>query len=260
MSRLSDSILVGHIQTPLDGATVVTPTTPTRTAVRALREGNFDRAPVLDDGVPIGFVRAVDLSAGRGSVSGYVQPILPRALASETAPLEDALAWLEDTGFLFLLRGQTITGFVVPSDLNKQAGRSYIYIALAELELRLAELVRTIARACDPLEFLVSQQATSIRASLRRHEAQNVEADIVAEMNLSHLFSIVGSQDELLDRMQISGSEWRELWPPIIQLRTRVAHVTRPLLESVQEVTALRNVSGTIRLLLSRLALVPSST
>src|SRR3954464_7829528 len=149
--RLSDSILIGHIQTPLEGATVVTPDTPRRSAFNALRDGNFDQAPVVKDGTPVGYVLTVDLKTGGGLVGPFVRAILPRALASEVTPLEDAVPWLDATGFLFLLRGQAIVGFVVPSDLNKQAGRGYFYLALAELELRLADYVRGIARRRDPL-------------------------------------------------------------------------------------------------------------
>ena len=253
-SRLSDSILIGHIQTRLAGATVVEPSTPSRTARKALESRNFDQAPVMEGGVPIGFVRTTDLSDGRGNVSGYVQPILPRAIASETAPLEDALPWLEDTGFLFLLRGQTITGFVVPSDLNKQAGRGYIYIALTELELRLADLVRELSRECDTLDCLAPQQASAIRKKMRLRVASNVEADVVAEMNLSHLFKIVGSKADLLDGMHIgTHDEWEEVWRPINDLRTRIAHSAKPLLEVDYGVGALRTVSDKIHRLIGRL-------
>lgn len=90
-----------------------------------LRERNFDQAPVVDDGVPIDYVLARDLAHTRGSFDAHVRPILPHALASDRAPLEEALPWLVVGGFLFVLSGRSLSGFVVPSDINKQAGRAY---------------------------------------------------------------------------------------------------------------------------------------
>src|SRR4051794_37825279 len=75
--HLADSIVVGQIQTPLDGAMVVDPSTPARTALKELRSRNFDQAPVLSDGLPIGYVLARDLEHTRGPVEAHVRLILP---------------------------------------------------------------------------------------------------------------------------------------------------------------------------------------
>ena len=254
ISRLSDSILIGHLQTPLDDATVLTPSTPVRSGLRELRRGNYDQAPVVEDGTPIGFVLAQDLARGRGNVENYVHPILPHALASESSPLEDALPWLDETGFLFLLRGQTISGFVVPSDLNKQAGRSYLYLGLTALELRLADLVRVLSRERDPLGALAPTAANAVRKRLAARTAANVEADVVAELNLAHLFQFVGADAPLLARLRVSTpEEWEGLWKPVNELRKRIAHSVKPVLQSHDEIGPLRQVDWTIHSLLSRL-------
>lgn len=254
IARISDGILVGHLQTPLEGATVVSPDMPRRTAYKLLSGMNFDQAPVIEHGVPVGYVLTKDLAAGRGSVASRAKDILPRSLASETAPLEDALDWLDNSRFLFMLRGQALVGFVVPSDLNKQAGRAYIYIALAELELRLASAVRTLSFREDILNALPRPRATAIEKKLRTHTVDNVEADVVAEMNLSHLFRIYGSDEQRIAPLCSAGAaEWDAYWKPINDLRNKIAHTTRPLLSDDTDLGLLRRASDSIHRLIEHL-------
>lgn len=253
-SQLSDAIIVGHLQTPLEGATVLSPEAPVRSALRELTKDNYDQAPVVDDhGVPIGFALTRDLAKGRGRVANHVRPVLPNALASDMSPLQNALPWLQLTGFLFLLTGQRISGFVVPSDLNKQAGRTYLYLGLAALELALADEVRRLGRSQELLAFLPPPAAKGIKNRLRRNVALNVEADIVAEMNLSHLFHIVGSDSDLLARLGVSAEAWATFWKPINDLRGRVAHSTRPVLETTAEFSHVVEVDHTVHSLVARL-------
>lgn len=252
ISRLSDAILVGHIQTSLDGATVLSPNDPVRSALRELQSHNYDQAPVLEDGVAVGFVLARDLAKGRGRVASYIRPILPLALASELSPLETALPWLHLTGFLFLLSGQSITGFVVPSDLNKQAGRSYLYLGLIALELGLAEEVRRLDPD-DILDALAAPAAKAVRKRLQKNILANVEADVVAELNLAHIFQIVGAHSEVLTRLEVSGEDWEHYWRPINALRTRVAHSAKPVLESNDEFERVVDIDHRIHALVAAL-------
>lgn len=253
-SQLSDAIVVGHVRTPLEAATVLSATAPTRSALRELARNNFDQAPVVDeDGTPLGFVLRKDLARGRGRVFSYVKPILPNALVSDMSPLQSALPWLQLTGFLYLLTGRDISGFIVPSDLNKQAGRTYLYLGLAALELALADRVRALSRSQNVLDSLRPPEVKGIQHRLRRNIDRNVEADVVAEMNLSHLFDIVGSDKDSMALIGVSADAWAPFWKPINDLRTRVAHSTRPVLETTAAFAQLVEVDHRVHALVARL-------
>jgi hypothetical protein len=234
--HLSDSIVVGQLQTYLEAATVLLPSSPTQSALKVLRSRNFDQAPVLRDGVPVGYVLARDLENTRGRIEAHIHPILPNALASELAPLNDALSWLTVGGSLFVLRGRSISGFVVPSDLNRQAGRASFFLTLTTLELELANTVRHLQQGWDVLSALPVPAANAVRKRMNAHVKANVEADVVAEMTLTQLFHVVGTDPGIRARLGITSEEqWRATWAPINDLRLRVAHPTKPLLESPSE-------------------------
>lgn len=252
LTRLSESIVVGHLETPLAGAVVVEPSTPSRSALRALDRCNFDQAPVVENGEPIGYVLARDLRRTRGSVRANMRSILPQALASNTAPLEVAMPWLGNSGFLFLLAGKEISGFVVPSDLNKQAGRSYFYLGLTELELRLATEIRRISEDIDPIDCLNPASRTRIRRRLKQRTEANVEADAVAEMNLSELFQVAGRYTDLPRLLGVD--DWDGFWSPINQLRLRIAHSVRPVLESQSQIGELLQSDQAVHSVIEALA------
>lgn len=233
---------------------MLSPKTPARSALRELKRHHYDQAPVVEDGIPVGFALAKDLTRSRGRVESHVRPILPLALASEVAPLERALPWLHLTGFLFLLSGQSISGFVVPSDVNKQAGRSYLYLGLTALELGLAAEVRRLSRDCDILASLTAPEAKSVSKRLSQNKSANVEADIVAELNLSHIFKIIGAEHDLLAQFGVSAEEWATQSKAINELRKRVAHSAKPVLESNDDFGRLVEVDHRIHALVGRLA------
>lgn len=252
--HLSDSIIVGQLQTYLDHATVLSPSSPSRSSLKELRSQNFDQAPVVDGGVPIGYVLARDLENTRGSVEAHVRPILPHALASETSTLDEALSWLAVSGFLFVLHGHAISGFVVPSDINRQSGRAYFFLTLTDLELELAEAVRSVHRSRDVLEALPAPAARAVRRRMAERVKANVEADVVAEMTLSQLFHVIGTEADMLSRLGFKSNEqWRASWEPINDLRRRIAHPTKPLLESYVELEWLIHAASEARRIASEL-------
>jgi hypothetical protein len=57
----------------------------------------------------------------------------------------------------------------------------------------------------------------------------------VAELNLAHIFLIVGAHPAVLTRLGVSGEDWEHYWRPINDLRTRVAHSAKPVLDSSDE-------------------------
>jgi hypothetical protein len=92
-----------------------------------LLEANFDDAPVLMRGRDDGLVRRDDLSqSGMNWVGDARRDIHPELLVSAEAGIADLVGGLKSVPFLFVLDGRRISGFVTPTELNKQPARSYL--------------------------------------------------------------------------------------------------------------------------------------
>lgn len=258
---LSDAITLGMLQTPMDSATVLEPRTSARAAVRLLSGMNFDQAPVVENGHPVGYATLEDLRGRRsGPVARVVRPILPNALASESATLESALPRLAETGFLFLLSGHAISGFVVPSDLNKQAGRSYFYLGLAALELALADYVRALVAGGRDVLADLTRDAQKVRSRHRKSTAANVEADLVAAMDLPHLLQIAAAPGHLLNQLGIASEQWGEYCAPVSALRNRVAHLTTLALERPDDLPKVVEIDYRVHQVLAAVGLVANGS
>jgi hypothetical protein len=67
-------------------------------------------------------------------------------------PLGALMPAMARSPFLLGVEGRAVSGLVTPSDLNKQAGRTYYYLLVAAVEMNLAERIR---------EYFADQEACS---------------------------------------------------------------------------------------------------
>jgi hypothetical protein len=253
-ARLSDSIVVGLLETPLSSATTLKLGTPARSAVALLQNGRFDQAPVVDArGVPVGYA-LLDALPRSGAIDKHVRPILPGALASDRTPLADVLPMLHDTGFLFVLRNKTVSGFVVPSDLNKQPGRSYLYLGMISLELELARVLRPRFPGNSALDRFSLPARHKIEKLLARDEAERVDTDVIAELTLRQLLFLAGSHQGLIESLGCASvEEWAAISVRVCDLRNRLAHSVRPVLSRRDELGWIQSVDSLVRNLLDSL-------
>jgi hypothetical protein len=248
---ISDAITIGLLQTPLDGATTFQTDSTQADALRELADRNFDQAPVIGAEGPVGFVLRDDLRASGASISELIKPILPSALVSADAPLERALPWLATEEFLFVLSGRDVTGFVVAADLNKQPGRAFFFLLFVELELLLAEVLRSEAE--DQLSLVGRLDDRGARIVRKHHKLRehDVEADLLSVANLTELFVLAGRTNAVSDILGLADEgSWRLEWQPVRDTRNAVAHPSKSLLNTRRDLervlTAERNARGII--------------
>lgn len=229
---IAAAIRTRQVQTPLDRVRLYTATEGAADAVRALDLGGFDFAPVLIGGEIGGYIRTDDLRGAAGPLAAHVRQLTATCLVSGDAPLAALLQALRRAPFLFVIDGHAIVGIVTPSDLNKQPGRTYFYLLVAELELSVAERVRqyfpdqSAALACLP-----ATRRGQVHDRLAAASRDDVIADAVAAMDLTDLLVIVKKTDALrLAFGDYSATRWhKEVCGPAVALRHDVMHTVRTL-------------------------------
>lgn len=162
-------------------------------AKRVLDGLRFDYAPVEHEGVPVGYVTTSDLlPESNEPVESRLRPIAPDMIVSGDAPFRDLLRWM-DRGFLFVLEGNRLTGFVTPSDANRQEARSYFYLLLADVEVGLADLVRGHFNPVrSALAALSESGRTNVSGRMERDCQQNLDGDVVSYFLFSDLVKVIG--------------------------------------------------------------------
>jgi hypothetical protein len=195
--QIADGIRARHLATPMEEACSLQLGQSASSALRELEERQFDRAPVLQDGVVVGVVSLSELRR-QGSVAEYVHHLETGLLVAADVGLRELMRYLRDEPFLLVLEGRLISGLVTATDLGRPAGRTYFYLLLSQLEIALADVVR--------YRFPEQRLALALLSDNRRakHSELIVQLrqrddfiDDVAALALVDLLTVVGKKRDL---------------------------------------------------------------
>lgn len=219
-----------HLAVPMSQAFAVAPRDDAAEAAARLRERRFDQAPVMERERILGFILTRKLTETRiRYVSDAMVPLGSGNVVSADASIGRLMEWIIEPGFLFVLEGRDVTGFIAPSDFNKQPVRGYLYLLLARLEVGLAELVRRrFANQEDALAVLPAEGQTTVRDRYDDDRIANQESELLAYFDFSHLVRVVAEDGEL---RQMVGAGSRNGWSNhsggLVRLRNEVMHPVR---------------------------------
>jgi len=201
--EIASAIHVRHIQTPIRAAEPVTRATRVDEVLAHMQRHKYDATPVFPDvadgpdGVtvgPDGTVWRADLERlkAHAEVHALVRPLTSRTLIDSNATLVQLLDRFRDNHtFLLVVGGVGLDGIVTPSDMNKQAGRTHLFMQVSALELALSDLVRSGFRPDNELLGLLPDvRAVRARSRLRRKQEYDEAADLVAALDFQDLLYI----------------------------------------------------------------------
>jgi hypothetical protein len=130
-----------QIATSIAGAVTVQAAESAKVARRRLVDARFDQAPVMNERRAVGWVATDDLRGGR-TVRSAMVPLDDCTLVSAESSTATVLRLLPDNRFLFVVGKEGLSGFIVQSDLDRHAVRSYLYLLIAGVEMLLSEIVK----------------------------------------------------------------------------------------------------------------------
>ncbi len=218
---------------------------------------DFDYAPVTRQGAVVGYLARADLDkSSRATIAHVAQPLDIDVLATADAPLQEAIHWFVDSQFRLLLEGKEISGLVTPSDLNKQAGRTYFYLLLAELELGLAELIRRRYRnQNDVVRWIQPAHQSSVPKKYASARLANSEADLVSHMYFKDLLLIARSSTSIRRAISdVTPTDWERWAKELNDLRKETAHPVKPLYGPHRSIEKLIELEGVLRSLTRMIA------
>jgi hypothetical protein len=131
-----------QIATSIAGAITVGLAEPARVARQRLLNARFDQAPVMDDRRPVGWV-ATDELKGHRTVRSALTALNECNLVSAESSIASVLELIPRSKFMFVVSRRGLSGFIVRSDLDRHAVRSYLYLLIAGIEMLLAEIVKS---------------------------------------------------------------------------------------------------------------------
>lgn len=260
IKEIASAIHVRQIQTPIGMAEAFTRSSQVKDVAAHMDRHQHDVTPVFPDDCvrrvqgrldPDGTLSRSDLRGMEPQldVRAVVKPLSSSVLIDSRANLLELLDRFRlSHTFLLVVGSGGIDGIVTPSDMNKQAGRTHLFMHVSALELALAERLRASERSQDDvLRCLPSGQAAKVRRRLRKHQESDHAADLVATLDFQDLLLIEG-QLELSDRLSALDSEQIN---GLSEFRNRVMHsVLQPAGDAPERLDELLNLTELVQWLL----------
>lgn len=232
--------------------------------VAALEEGDYDQAPVTDeggicihglvlttelkdllrDGTPLTVdAHGATLARRCLSICGGVRlTLLLNKLGEEGALLVDNVIGVDQYGEI-----RVSLGLIAVADLNRQPLRAVLYRFLARAERGLEQLVRL--RCSEPWEWLTKlgeEAQVRIIGYWALAKRQGIDVGPYAALTLTDLLRIVEGSPALLSELGYkSRSSFSSATGSLVDLRNRVMHPIRPLVHTRNDVQRLaKRVEG----------------
>jgi hypothetical protein len=139
---LTNFFHAGQISTSIAGAVAVDLTEAAVVAEERLTRARFDQAPVTNKGHVVGWI-ATDRLISNRSVKASMVRLENCTLVSAETSIAHILQLLLRERFLFTVGQAGLSGFIVHSDIDRHAVRSYLYLLISRIEMLLAEIVKS---------------------------------------------------------------------------------------------------------------------
>jgi hypothetical protein len=228
---LRDFFHADQIATPIRGAVTVRLAESARIARQRLVDARFDQAPVMNELRPVGWVATDDLK-GHRTVGSAMTPLNDCALVSAESSIASVLQLLPTSKFLFVVDKRGLSGFIVRSDLDRHAVRSYLYLLIAGVEMLLAEIIKS----ATPIDQII--------ASLRSDQKERFEQAYVANQETSPAeYLYIGELIALFAKTDYA-SDPRFWDQSLADQLIRVKHFRNDIMHPVRSLAALDDIEA----------------
>jgi hypothetical protein len=221
ITEIASAIHVRHILTPIRDVRWFSRTDRVGTVKAHLDENLFDFTPIFPGGVgqpkaetagglvgPDGLLCRSDLSKLQSDdpVGRLVRPLTSGVLIEAKASLNELIERFGvEQPFMLVVGGGGLEGVVTPSDLNKQAGRTQLFMQVCAVELALADRARASAHSEDELlARLPGKRARAVRSLYKKQRERDEAADLVAALDFQdvlYLFQAQSAADSSFGRL-----------------------------------------------------------
>jgi len=212
-----------QISTAMTEAVTVELTEPAEFAHKRLEDARFDQAPVMREGRPVGWVATVGLTHDR-NIKSVMTSLENCTLVSSEASIATTLRLLLKDRFLFTVSDDGLSGFIVHSDMDRHAVRSYLYLLISGIEMLLAEIVKSAV----PEERIARAIYGNMKKAYREAHADNQETNPAEYLYIGDLVRLFSQTSYARDQNLWSDSS-KHMLLEVKAFRNSVMHPVRSI-------------------------------
>ena len=135
----------------------------------------------------VGWVATDGLEEDHRTVRSAMIPLNDCTLVSAESSTASVLQLLPRNKFLFVVDKRGLSGFIVTSDLDRHAVRSYLYLLIAGVEMLLSEIVKRAV----PEEEIIARIQSNLKERFEQAHMANQETSPAEYLYLRELMKIM---------------------------------------------------------------------
>jgi hypothetical protein len=231
--EIAAALTVRYIQTPTKDLEGFEGHVTAKEAVPVLQRGGYDFAPLYENGHVIGRVALSDLEDAHSlRVGDLASQLRSDYLIGASATIGETMRRLKGDPWLLVVDREGMSGLITPSDLNRQASRTYFYLLIADFEIRLAQRIREQYPSQDEaMGLLDDRRRRMVRGRYESAVDKHVEVDLVAAMDLADLIGIAQHDATIQGSFGCESlADWKDTTGVLPGFRNRIMHPSRLIL------------------------------
>ena len=193
-------------------------------AKEALHIRDFDVAGVKEtkDGPVIGYVKTDEI--GDGEFREYIIKIEHGLLISDSTPIADIFAVLNNNNFAFVISGNQVTGIITKADINKPPVRIYIFGAISLLEMHLNLWITHIFQDNSWVDQIPEGRMETAKSIYDLRKRNNQELTLLECLQLCDKRDLLLKSDSFMDEFEFSKNSFKSLLNRAERIRNELAH------------------------------------
>lgn len=244
-------IRLPSIMTPIRGLVVARAGDRAVGAIARAKSGTFDQLPVVDDKrhiVGLVYVEQLQSSPADATVSDNLVPLAECMQLRIKDGISRAVRILHAQPANLVADGEKVAGLVHRSDLNKHPARTYFYLWLSALEMRLARLIELRWSGNTWIELLPDKEQKRVRHKIEVELRRNNSIASIEYLDLSSLVGIIRNCELLQHELGFdSRSKVEAELGGLVKLRHTIMHPVRTLVSDAASMDVLAHREKKLR-------------
>jgi predicted transcriptional regulator len=187
-----------------------------------MKSNGFDIFPIEAGGRITRYINRSNLYGNKCEDCAIL--ISPELLITNSTPLIPFIEIMKNKDFLFVLKGNKISGIVTKADLQKLPVRIFLFGLMSLLEMQLLSLIRKYYEGDSWKTYISPERLKKAEQLHNARKNRNEEIGLIDCLQLCDKKTLILKKQSLLDKIGYSKKILGELLQQVEELRDKLAH------------------------------------
>lgn len=194
---------------------------------KRMKSDGFDIFPLERDGKIVSYINQGKLCGNK--CEDCAIPISPELLIANSTPLASFIEIMKNKDFLFVLKGNKISGIITKADLQKLPVRIFLFGLITLLEMQLLMVIREHFEGNSWKTYLSQERLKKAEQLHNQRKDRKEDIDLIDCLQLCDKRTIIIKKQDLLEKLKYSKKSLEDFLQEVEELRDKLAHAQKDI-------------------------------